>query len=62
MTALLSGFMGASLPKGQSAGCLGGISREAKLPHPHRLASPGCLGVGRKAKLSHLPHEASLPC
>ncbi len=26
------------------------------------LASPGCLGVGRKAKLSHLPHEASLPC
>jgi hypothetical protein len=36
--------MGASLPKGQSAGCLGGISREAKLR-----------GGGGKASLSFLP-------
>jgi hypothetical protein len=49
------------------AGCLGGISREAKLPHPHQALLSGFLGAklpkgqspgglgGREAKLPHLP-------
>ncbi len=54
VTALLSGFMGVKLPQGQSPGCLGGISREASLPHPHQASCQGLREVEKRSFSSYL--------